>query len=147
MFPHRLDSAGSPTRSLRSAFRNAADLVIAFITLESYGIDHLRLSAAPSAHGDPPTDYAAARPDPSPIDRAAGASEHPIGQPETPTRHPRGSQHPHRHELRAPKRSGRPCAGAPRAQLCLTPLRRSRAPSPTNSPPPYRPTASRESPH
>ncbi len=135
---------------MRSAIRNAADLAIAFMTLESYGLDDLRHPFAPCAHNDPhndpPVDRGAARSDPKPIDRVAGP-EHPLAQPDLLHQHPLGPEHPHRYELRAPKRSGRPGAGAPREQLCLTPIRRSRAPSLTASEPPRWPTTPRHAPH
>lgn len=146
MFPHAYDPADSTARSLRSAIRNAADLAVAFMTLESYGLDDLRPF---SGAGAPrlPTDDATARAVPSPIDRAAASPEHPLGQPDLLAQHSPGRQHPHRHKLRASKRLGRPGAGAPREQLCLTPIRRSRAPSLTASEPPRWSTTPRHAPH
>ncbi len=47
MFPPISDPTELPARSLWSAIRDAADLAIAFLTLESYGLHDLRLSTGP----------------------------------------------------------------------------------------------------
>lgn len=122
MFPYSPDPSGA-THSLRSAIRHAADLVIAFMTLESYGLEDLERSSAASARGNVAslTDNATARPDPSPIDRAVAGPDFPLEQREI-AQELTPSWHPHRHELRPPKRSGRPGASTAREQLCLMPI-------------------------
>lgn len=47
MFPPISDPTEPPARSLWSAFRDAADLAIAFLTLESYGLHDLCPAAGP----------------------------------------------------------------------------------------------------
>lgn len=150
MFPSTSDPADSTTRFLRSAVRNAADLVIAFMTLDSYGLDDLRPSAPPSTNGDfaTPTDKATARPDPSPIDPSVAGRERAPGQRDMLVQEPRpGRQHPHRHDLRPPRRPGRPGASAAREQLCLTPLPSTRVQRPADSPQPRPSTAPQEASH
>ena len=129
MFSPTPDPSRPATRSLRAAIRNAADLAIAFVTLESYGLDDLRPARASTADGHPgstPADDAAARPGASGTRRAAVA-------------------HPHRTTLRPQPRPGRPGTSPRREQLCLTPLRGTGAPA--AAPASRRRTAPQDAPH
>ena len=107
MFSSTPDPTRSVPRSLRAALRNAADLAVAFVTLEGYGLDDLRPGRPSSSdvHTGESTDDAAARPgapwaEPAAVD----------------------PKHPHRRSLRTHPRERRPGI-APRAEeLCTTPL-------------------------
>ncbi len=101
------------SRTWRMAARDAADLLVAFMTLESYGLDDLRPArrSASRSHNDAPAGTASGLPDPS-WNRGA-ASDHEV---------PSDLRHPHRHALRAPDRPRRPGTSTTREQLCLTPV-------------------------
>ncbi len=107
MFPPAAEQDRSAPRSLRAKLRNAADLAVAFMTLESYGLEDLlpARSLGPDAHSGI-RDEAVVRPGPAPGVRAAvelAASAH-------------------RRELRTPARTRRPGTVAVREQPCTTPL-------------------------
>ena len=149
MFPTTPDNSRPAVRSVRSAIRNAADLAIAFMTLEGYGLDDLRPARIPRSHGHPGTpDDAAASPSISSGRRAAVGSELPLA-PRTllAWEQPLVPQHPHRSELRRPARSRRPGVVAVREQHCLAPLARTGAAADPVSPSPRRRTAEQEAPH
>ncbi|CAA9477214.1 MAG: hypothetical protein AVDCRST_MAG53-350 [uncultured Solirubrobacteraceae bacterium] len=89
--------------------RRAADLLIAFATLESYRLDDFRRPGS-RGHPDALTDVAAAR-ERLPQDARAAAAPW----------HQRGPQHPQRQGLR-PRVRTRPGASVPHEQFCLTPV-------------------------
>lgn len=127
MFPPASDSDRHTPRSLRAALRNAADLAVAFMTLESYGLDDLRpgRSTRPDDLTTGPADDAALRPGVFPDARAAAGP----------------SSHTHRRELRAPSRTRRPGAVVLREQPCTTPLLAPDNTAPVLTSPPRRRTA------
>jgi len=138
MFPspdHRPQPAGRP---VWAALRHAADVAIAFLTLESYGLEDLRRSdpASPPGHprpmcGEPATPWytgsdpgaagacpsAPARRPPGPC----GAQPLVPGEPPLPADRltfPSG----HRPKLRSRTHTRRPGTTAPAELLCLTPV-------------------------
>lgn len=124
MFPPTHDPDRPATRSLRTAIRDAADLAIAFLTLESYGLDDVRparsMRATHGHHGAQPDD-AAADPGTPRASRAAVGAELLLTTPQPPAS-PASAAHAHRRGLRAPERGRRPGTVRPRAQHCLTPV-------------------------
>ena len=109
MFPPAPESGRSAPRPLRVKLRNAADLAIAFMTLESYGLDDLRPARFSGADGPfgAPVDDAATHPGEAPDARAAAGTT---------------LAHSHRRELRAHSRARRPGTVVLREQPCTTPL-------------------------
>ena len=114
MFPSTPDRASRATAPAWSKLRNAASLVIAFMTLDSYGIDDLRrgraagLQAPAGTSGEPTTS-----PGPS-----ASSSRHAAAA--GPDRPP--AAHHHRRALRPPIGPRRAGGITPPDQLCLTPV-------------------------
>lgn len=169
MFPSGSDQPRPAARSLWAVLRDATDVAIAFVTLESYGLDDLcpgrraRVDQgfvseqglvcelgfvsghiAPLAVADEPfardTEATAAA-------LAAGRSPF-LAFPTTVAASVRSAPHPHRAELRTLTRARRPGAAAFQEQLCLTPLR-ARTPHDHAfpAPPPRRRTAPQDTPH
>lgn len=108
MFPSTSDQGRPTARSVRSVLRDAADLAIAFMTLESYGVDDVLGAGRPPRAGDD-----APRPETAALEALTAT--------------PSSSSH-HR-ALRTPRRPGRPGTPIVRAQLCLTPLEPNAAPT------------------
>ena len=119
MFPPTADQVRPARRSLREALADAADLAIALVTLESYGLDDLRRALvgdeviAPSTTALLDAGGAAATPSaprPTPARSAPAAPPAPSSRLE------------HHRPLRATQRPRRPGRPTPREQLCTTPL-------------------------
>jgi len=110
MFSPLADLARPAARSVRIQIRAAADLAIAFVTLESYGLDDLRHACSSSA----PSRFGATTGDATPAPsirtprRATARVEHAMD-----ARRPAPRDH---------ARARRPGAIARRTQLCLAPV-------------------------
>ncbi len=148
MFPFTSDHVRPATRSAWARIRDAVDLVIAFMTLDSYGIDDLphgrRLitdgpvvalaDGSAGACADGPAGAFAMGPVAAADASAAGPTAgrraiaaRPPTDPAPRTRTATGTElpadvRPHRGELRARSRPRRPGSLEPAEQLCLTPL-------------------------
>lgn len=150
MFPPAHDPSRPAVRSVRSAIRNAADLAIAFMTLEGYGLDDLRPARIPRGGSHPGSpDDAAASPSTSSGSRAAAGRELPPA-PRTQlasSQQPLDVQHPRRSGLRSSARSRRPGVVPASEQHCLTPLARTGTVTDPVSPSPRRRTAAQDTPH
>ncbi|MCW3011300.1 MAG: hypothetical protein JWO90_1704 [Solirubrobacterales bacterium] len=158
MFSPAPDPARPATRSLRATVRNLADLTIAFMTLEGYGLDDLRRSPPERPHGQPgATTGDAAEPASTRSSARVTAERDPLlaaflGEPSlASTDHrtasasavgsPIASQTPaHHRPLRTPSRPGRPGTVPARERLCLSPVE-AEAPAPAQSAAPRRRTA------
>jgi hypothetical protein len=112
MFPSVDAPSEPPRRTLRAALRHAAELTVAFATLESYTLADLRRrpSELKVEAAATPSTVAGLKPGPS----AAGPSSGP-------------ATHPHRRAPLADRTlPRRPGTITPREQLCHTPLPRTR---------------------
>lgn len=141
MFPST-PSTPSPLRpaagSLRAAIRNAVDLTISFLTLESYGLND---PASALRHPGAPTDEEATRPNIAYGSRAGTALQEPLG-----LQAPLGLGHPHCRELRARTRPRRPGASIPQQQVCLMPVQGLTMPHPADARSPRPATAPQDAP-
>lgn len=110
MFPPAHHTARLAPRSMWAAFHHAVDLAVAFVTLESYGLDDLRPTRGSDTRGQAGVD---------PRD-AAGDTEIAPGAPAASVPTAPELHALHRRELRTHARARRPGTTIPREQLCLS---------------------------